>query len=48
MYCRAGNEPDLLAVYLFCFAGRSDLTQKVIYLKLHVTVDMNDSKQNEQ
>ena len=26
---RAGNEPDLLAVYLFCFAGRADLTQKV-------------------
>ena len=26
---RAGNEPDLLAVYLFCYAGRADLTQKV-------------------
>ena len=26
---RSGNEPDLLAVYLFCFAGRADLTQKV-------------------
>ena len=27
---RAGNEPDLLAVYLFCYAGRADLTQKVM------------------
>ena len=27
---RAGNEPDLLAVYLFNFAGRTDLTQKVV------------------
>lgn len=26
---RAGNEPDLLAVYLFNYNGRPDLTQKV-------------------
>jgi putative alpha-1,2-mannosidase len=28
-HIRAGNEPDLLAVYLFSYAGRPDLTQKV-------------------
>ena len=29
---RAGNEPDLLAVYLFNYVGRADLTQKVIVI----------------
>ena len=28
-HCRAGNEPDLLTVYLFNYVGRPDLTQKV-------------------
>jgi len=29
-YYWAGNEPDILAVYLFDFAGRPDLTQKYV------------------
>lgn len=33
---RAGNEPDLLAVYLFNYVGRADLTQKVILILLIV------------
>ena len=28
-HTRAGNEPDILAVHLFDYVGRADLTQKV-------------------
>ena len=31
---RAGNEPDLLAVYLFNYVARADLTQKVSCIRL--------------
>lgn len=45
---RAGNEPDLLAVYLFNYVGRADLTQKVILMWLYtpysITVHLQYSR----